>query len=128
MPPSINSKHNSASQVHCTLLIKNWILNLGTQYSLLVDNVLIDKRLPRWNILYLFQLKKKISKISFKKIYDLQNSSRTSFYRKFLFTKYEWSSSETILESDETKSQFDSEPVLKRFETQLIKSGVKPGG
>ena len=49
-----------------------------------VDGVLIDKRLPRWNIFYLVRLKKMIEKFNFLKVYDLQNSSRTSFYRKFL--------------------------------------------
>ena len=50
-----------------------------------IDAVLIDKRLPRWNILYLMKLKKTIMKFNFSYIYDLQNSSRTSFYRKYLF-------------------------------------------
>ena len=50
-----------------------------------VDVVLIDKRLPRWNLYYLIKLKNTIKKYSFKKIYDLQNSSRTSFYKKYLF-------------------------------------------
>ena len=49
-----------------------------------LDGVLIDKRLPRWNILYLLKLKKNINKFNFSYVYDLQNSSRTSFYRKYL--------------------------------------------
>ena len=50
-----------------------------------VDSVVIDKRLPRWNILYLLKLKKLIKKFNFSFAYDLQNSSRTSFYKKYLF-------------------------------------------
>ena len=61
-----------------------------------LDGVLIDKRLPRWNIFYLLRLKKMISKFNFSYVYDLQNSSRTSFYRKFLNIS-NWSSAETIL-------------------------------
>ena len=49
-----------------------------------IDGVLIDKRLPRWNILYLLKLRKKIKSFNFSCIFDLQNSSRTSFYKKFL--------------------------------------------
>ena len=57
-----------------------------------VDGVLIDKRLPRWNILYLLKLKKMINKFNFSYVYDLQNSSRTSFYRRYLFNITNWSS------------------------------------
>ena len=62
-----------------------------------LDNVLIDKRLPRWNILYLIKLKKMLSRFDFSHVYDLQNSSRTSFYRKYLLNISNWSSAETIL-------------------------------
>ena len=47
-----------------------------------VDGVLLDKRLSMWNIFYLIKLKKKLDKYNFSRAYDLQNSSRTSFYRK----------------------------------------------
>ena len=50
-----------------------------------LNGVLIDKRLPRWNIFYLIKLKKLLNKFNFSQVFDLQNSSRTSFYRKFLF-------------------------------------------
>ena len=62
-----------------------------------LDGVLIDKRLPRWNIFYLIKLKKLLNKFNFSHVYDLQNSSRTSFYRKFLLYNLNWSSTETIL-------------------------------
>ena len=65
-----------------------------------VDGVIIDKRKPRWNLVYLFKLKKMIRKFNFTKVYDLQNSSRTSFYRKFLFNISNWSSTETTLKKE----------------------------
>ena len=68
-----------------------------------IEGVLIDKRLPRWNILYLVKLKKLLSKFDFFYVYDLQNSSRTSFYRKFLLNITNWSSTETILKKGEKK-------------------------
>ena len=49
-----------------------------------LDGVLIDKRLSRWNIFYLIKLKKMLKKFDFFHVYDLQNSSRKSFYRKYL--------------------------------------------
>ncbi len=90
-----------------------------------LDGVLIDKRLPRWNILYLLKLKKKIKSFNFSYIYDLQNSSRTYFYKKFLFRNIKWSSTETTLNPGEKKSDFDKEPVLDRFKLQLEKSNIK---
>jgi ADP-heptose:LPS heptosyltransferase len=89
-----------------------------------VDGVLIDKRLPRWNILYLLRLKKRIKKFNFLKVYDLQNSSRTSFYKKYLFGVSNWSSTETTLKKGTKKKDFDGEAVLDRFKFQLENSGV----
>ena len=90
-----------------------------------IDGVLIDKRLPRWNILYLVKLKKLLRKFDFFYVYDLQNSSRTSFYRKFLLNITNWSSTETILKKGEKKKDFDNECVLERFKIQLEHSDVK---
>ena len=68
-----------------------------------LDGVLVDKRLPRWNIYYLLKLRKMLNKFNFSHAYDLQNSSRTSFYRKYLLNISNWSSTETILEKGEKK-------------------------
>ena len=89
-----------------------------------LDGVLIDKRLPRWNLFYLNNLKKTLAKYDFSKVFDLQNSGRTKFYRRFIIKNTEWSSTETALELDQKKSDFDKDPVLDRMEVQLKKSGV----
>ena len=89
-----------------------------------IDGVLIDKRLPRWNLFYLHNLKKLLAKYNFTKIFDLQNSSRTKFYRKFIVSQCEWSSTETTLEPGQKKSDFDKEPVLDRMQAQLKKSEI----
>ncbi len=90
-----------------------------------LDGVLIDKRLPRWNLFYLNNLKKTLSKYDFGKIFDLQNSSRTKFYKRFIIKNVEWSSTETALEPGQRKSDFDKDPVLDRMEIQLKKSGIE---
>jgi ADP-heptose:LPS heptosyltransferase len=90
-----------------------------------VDGVLIDKRLPRWNILYLLKLKKMINKFNFSYVYDLQNSSRTSFYRRYLFNITNWSSTKTTLKKGSKKSDFNQYPVLERFKFQLDNSNIK---
>ena len=89
-----------------------------------INCVLIDERLPRWNLLYLFRLRKRIKKLKFSHVYDLQNSSRTSFYRKYLFGISNWSSTETILEQGTKKNDFDQDPVLDRFKFQLDNSKI----
>ena len=90
-----------------------------------VDGVLIDKRLPRWNLLYLLKLSQLIKKFNFLHAFDLQNSSRTIFYKKFLFKIKNWSSSLTALDAEQKKSDFDDESVLDRFKFQLDKFNVK---
>lgn len=70
---------------------------------------------------------KEIKKHSFSKVFDLQNSSRTSFYKKILFPKVGkeiWSSTETTLPEGTTKQDFDKDSVLERFDYQLKSSGV----
>ena len=90
-----------------------------------LDGVLIDKRLPRWNLFYLNNLKKTLAKYDFSKVFDLQNSSRSKFYKRFIIKNVEWSSTETALEPGQRKSDFDKDPVLDRMEIQLKKSGIE---
>ncbi len=93
-----------------------------------LTDVILDKRLSRFNLIYLYLLMKKLKKLNLAKVYDLQNSSRTSFYKKVLFPNSDlniWSSSETTLPKDKTKEEFDKYPVLDRFDHQLKASGLK---
>jgi len=92
-----------------------------------ISNVILDKRLPRYNLIYLYSLMKIIKKYKFSKVYDLQNSSRTSFYKRILFPKAlkdTWSSTETTLPEGTTKEDFDKDSVLSRFDHQLKSSGI----
>ena len=75
-----------------------------------LDGVLLDRRLPRWNIYYLLKLKKMLEKYNFSHIYDLQNSSRTSFYRKYLLKISNWNSAETTLPKDKKKKILTMNP------------------
>ena len=92
-----------------------------------ISNIILDKRLSRFNLFYLYSLMKNIKKYKFSKVYDLQNSSRTSFYKKVLFpkaTKDTWSSTKTTLPEGTTKEDFDKDSVLSRFDYQLKNSGI----
>jgi ADP-heptose:LPS heptosyltransferase len=106
------------------------ILLTSNAYSLFmsecpyIDGVITDKRFPRWNLIYLYNLKKLLSRYNFIKVFDLQNSSRTKFYKKYILNKPTWSSSETTLLPGQKKSDFDKDPVLERMKAQLIKENV----
>ena len=89
-----------------------------------IDGVLIDKRLPRWNLFYLAKLKKMIERFSFTKVFDLQNSSRTKFYKKLLFNKdVFWSDSDSFISKEQTLEE-KKLPVLDRMQLQLSRSGI----
>ena len=92
-----------------------------------IHEVILDKRLPKYNLVYLYFLMKELKKHKFSKVFDLQNSSRTTFYKNILFPKasYEnWSSSHTTLPKDKNKDEFDKYSVLERFDHQLKTSGL----
>ena len=70
---------------------------------------------------------RELKKYKFSKVFDLQNSSRTTFYKNILFPKADkivWSSSNTTLPSDKNKEEFDKISVLERFDHQLKESGL----
>jgi ADP-heptose:LPS heptosyltransferase len=93
-----------------------------------IHNVILDKRLSRFNLIYLYLLMRALKQLKVQKVYDLQNSSRTKFYKNILFPKANfntWSSSETTLPKDISKEEFDKNSVLSRFDHQLKNSGIK---
>ena len=93
-----------------------------------IHDVILDKRLSRFNLIYLFFLMRELKSYKFSKVFDLQNSSRTTFYKNILFPKagHEiWSSSQTTLPINQNKDEFDKISVLERFHHQLKTSGLK---
>ncbi|MDB9736604.1 glycosyltransferase family 9 protein [Candidatus Pelagibacter sp.] len=119
------SENHSGDQIH--LLTTKPYFELFKKNPL-VHNVILDRRLSRFNLIYLYMLMRILKKLNIKKVYDLQNSSRTKFYKNILFSKANfdtWSSSETTLPSNTLKEEFDKNPVLNRFDHQLKTSGVK---
>jgi len=93
----------------------------------LIHEVILDKRLPRYNLIYLYFLMSELRKHKFSRVFDLQNSSRTNFYKNILFPKVDktvWSSSITTLPLDKNKDEFDKISVLERFDHQLQESGL----
>ena len=119
------SENHSEDQIHI-LTTKPYFELFGKNPS--IQNVILDKRKSRFNLIYLYLLMRTLKQLNIKKVYDLQNSSRTKFYKNILFPKVNfntWSSSETTLPSDISKDEFDKDPVLNRFDHQLKTSGIK---
>ena len=120
----INESHKE-DQIY--LLTTNQYVDLFKKNPF-IKEVILDKRLSRFNLIYLYLLMKKLKKLNFKKVYDLQNSSRTKFYKNILFSNSnlnQWSSSETTLPYNVSKEEFDKKPVLDRFDHQLKTSGLQ---
>ena len=119
----ISEKHNN-DEIY--LLTTKPYFDLFKKNPHLTD-VILDKRLSRFNLIYLYFLMRKIKKLKISKVYDLQNSSRSSFYKKILSPNSNfntWSSSETTLPKDITKEEFDKKSVLERFNHQLQTSEI----
>ena len=83
---SIRKEHKNAKLV---LLTSKKFINL-MEMCPYIDDLLIDNRKSFFNIKVLKNLYKRIIKYNFKIIYDLQNSQRTYIYRKYLFNKIKW--------------------------------------
>ena len=88
-----------------------------------IHDVILDKRLSKFNLIYFYSLMRKLKRLNFQKVYDLQNSSRTKFYKNILFPSTninKWSSSETTLPKEKTKEEFDKILFEKNFEDHIL--------
>ena len=74
------SENHREDQVH--LLTTKPYFELFKKNSF-IHNVILDKRLSRFNLIYLYLLMRTLKKLNIQKVYDLQNSSRTKFYKAF---------------------------------------------
>ena len=118
------SENHSKDQIH--LLTTKPYFELFKKNPF-INNVILDKRLSRFNLIYLYLLARNLKNYNFKKVYDLQNSNRSSFYKRILFPSAEkdiWSSTETTLPTGTIKQDFDKDSVLERFDYQLKSSGL----
>ena len=118
------SEHHKDDKIHLLTTRPYFDLFKKNQH---ISNVILDKRLSKINLIYLYSLMRSIKKYNFSKVYDLQNSSRTSFYKRILFpnaAKDVWSSTETTLPTNIIKKDFDKYSVLERFNYQLKSSGT----
>jgi len=74
---------------HITLLTSP-AFNTLMQRCKIIDDVLLDSRPAYWNWLKLIRCYQMLKQQSFDLVIDLQNTSRTALYRKWLFPKVRW--------------------------------------
>lgn len=87
-----------------------------------VDQVMLDRRLPRWRLDGLLGLKKSFSDFDPDMVIDLQNSSRTSFYRRYLLPSPKWS---YIADARDPSAKYPkSMPSFERLAGQLTDAGL----
>lgn len=83
---SIREKHKNEKII---LLTSKKFSNLMSKCPH-INNLIIDNRSFYLNIFAYISLYKQVAKYNFKIVYDLQNSQRTYFYRKYLFSNLKW--------------------------------------
>ena len=83
------------------------------------DRIIADPRPARWRIDALRRLKRRLGG-PFDRIYDLQGSARTRFYRRVLFRRQDWSARPDPRRDTRDRS------TLEDFADQLRKAGVRP--
>ena len=71
------------------------------------------------------KFKKILERFSFTKVFDLQNSSRTEFYKRFLFKKNIFWSYKKSFATKRSNYKRKNLPVLDRIENQLMRAGLK---
>lgn len=101
---------------HITLLTRRGSAAL-MQRCPWVDAVIADDNAPRWRLDRMLELRGRLAAGSFKHVYDLQNSRRTRFYRR-------WMSPPGATWSQEPPDTPKARAVATRHAAQLAAAGV----
>ncbi len=89
-----------------------------------LDGVIPDPRRPRWRLDTLWQLKAALDPHSVKRVYDLQNSGRTAFYRRVLLPRAQWSGRAAGARWHAPHGNREGVPIHQRLCGQLAAAGV----
>ena len=89
-----------------------------------VDAVEIDQRKPRWHLRYLLELRWRMRAPEYDHVYDLQNSSRTAMYFKWMPRGISWSGTVSGCSHRYRTDSFSPLPVLDGLAGQLACAGV----
>ncbi len=119
---AIEDIRKNFANAHITVLTEPGFKKIFERCSF-VDQVMTDARFPRWRMDKLFSLKQGFAEIDPEFVVDLQNSSRTAFYRKYLLSKPKWS---FIANANSPQAKYPkSLPSLERLAGQLADLGLR---
>lgn len=90
-----------------------------------VDAVEIDPRAPRIVLGRLLDLRRRLRAGGYDMVYDLQNSGRTRFYRRFILPRTPWSGMASGCSHPYTVADPGRIPVLDRLAGQLGEAGLQ---
>lgn len=89
-----------------------------------VDSVVRDPREPRWRLDKMWALRRNLKTLNIHRVYDLQNSSRTTDYFKWIFPGVEWSGTAPGCSHPHKAEAPKSIHSLRRMEGQLTDAGL----
>lgn len=89
-----------------------------------VDNVIRDPRDPRWRLDKMWALRRELRALNINRVYDLQNSSRTADYFRWILPHAEWSGTAPGCSHPHKAKDPKSIHSLRRLEGQLRDTGL----
>ncbi len=89
-----------------------------------VDRVVRDSRAPRWRLDKMWALRRDLKALDIDRVYDLQNSSRTTDYFRWIFPDTEWSGTAPGCSHPHRAADPKSIHSLRRLEGQLTDGGL----
>lgn len=88
-----------------------------------VDEVLVDDNAPRWNLPRMARLARRLRGFGFERVYDLQQSRRTAFYRRWLLPAIPWLGTPRRPRAKRGQAG-DASPLIERVAGQLASAGM----
>ncbi|HYI69090.1 MAG TPA: glycosyltransferase family 9 protein [Skermanella sp.] len=89
-----------------------------------IDAVETDPRAPRWRLDRMLDLRRRLTAKPYSMVYDLQNVSRTAFYRRWFLPRTPWSGTAPGCSHPHRAPNPKSIPSLERLAGQLSDAGV----
>ena len=89
-----------------------------------VDRVELDPRAPRWRLDRMLDLRRRLGAVPYAMAYDLQNVSRTAFYRRWFLPRTPWSGTAPGCSHPHRADDPKLIPSLQRLAGQLADAGV----
>jgi ADP-heptose:LPS heptosyltransferase len=89
-----------------------------------IDAVETDPRAPRWRLDRMLDLRRRLTAKPYSIVYDLQNVSRTAFYRRWFLPRTSWSGTAPGCSHPHRAANPKRIPSLERLAGQLSDAGV----